>query len=117
MNVDGPPDLAPAQPLEMQFCPVPGISQFMGGTAAEHAERYRDGSAVSMLPTGVPQTIIVGGLLQGSYDLVSKYEAAASSKGDSVTVLKLEGAGHFDMLAPENRYGKSLIQAIMALLQ
>ena len=70
-----------------------------------------------MLPTGVPQTIVVGGLLRGSYDLVSKYEAAAVSSGESVTVLKFEGSGHFDMLAPENRYGKLLIQTIMPLLE
>ncbi len=117
VNVDGPPDMAPAQPLEMKFCPVPGITQFMGGTEAERPERYRDGSALPLLPTGVPQTIVAGGLLLGSYGLVSKYEAAATAKGDSLTVLKLEGSGHFDMLAPENQYGKSLIRAILALVQ
>ena len=32
-------------------------------------------------------------------------------------MLRLEGAGRFDMLAPESRYGKSLIEAIIALFR
>jgi pimeloyl-ACP methyl ester carboxylesterase len=99
----------------MKFCPVPGISQFMGGAASDQPERYREISAMSLLPIGVPQTIISGGLLKGQNDLVTSYEAAATSKGDSVRVVKLEGSGHFDMLAPESQYGKPIIEAILAL--
>lgn len=117
VNVDGPPDIGAAQPLEMKFCPVPGISQFMGGTAADLPDRYRDTSAFSLLPIGVRQTIVVGGLLRGSYDLVSSYEAAATAKGDSISVVKLEGGGHFDMLAPGSAYGKTLIEAILNALK
>ncbi len=117
VNVDGPPDLTAAQPLERNFCPVPGITSFMGGTPVEHPERYREGSATALLPTGVPQTIVAGGLLLRAYDLVSSYEAAAKAKGDSVMVLKLEGSGHFDMLAPEGQYGKPVMEAILALLK
>jgi acetyl esterase/lipase len=103
VNVDGPPDIAASQPLEMKFCPVPGISQFMGGTVAEQPDRYRDTSALSLLPIGVSQTIVAGGLLRGSYDLVSSYEAAATAKGDSISVVRLEGGGHFDMLRTSQR--------------
>jgi acetyl esterase/lipase len=117
VNIDGPPDIAAAQPLEMKYCPVPGISQLMGGTVAEEPDRYRDGSPLPLLPIGVPQTIVAGGLLRGSYDLVSRYESAATSRGDMVTVLKLDGSGHFDMLAPGTPYGKSLIEAILASLK
>jgi acetyl esterase/lipase len=117
VNLDGPPDMAAAQPMERKFCPVPGFTEFMGGTAAEQPERYRDGSATVLLPTGVPQTIVVGGLLQGAFDLVRSYEASAVAKGDSVTILRLDGAGHFDMLAPESQYGKPVIEAILALLK
>jgi acetyl esterase/lipase len=117
VNVDGPPDIAASQPLEMKFCPVPGISQFMGGSVAEQPDRYRDSSALALLPIGVPQTIVAGGLLRASYDLVSSYQAAAAPKGDSVSVLKLEGGGHFDMLAPWSPYGKSLMEAILTALK
>ena len=115
VNIDAPPDLAAAQPLEGKFCPVPGISEFMGGTAAEQPARYAAASAMSLLPIGVPQTVVAGGLLNGFNDLVRSYEAAATSKGDSVKVVKLEGSGHFDMLAPESQYGKQLIEVILSL--
>lgn len=113
VNIDGPPDLAAAQPMERKFCPVPGFTLFMGGTALEQPERYREGSAAP--PIGVPQTIVAGGLLLGAYDLVSSYETSATAKGDSVIVLKLEGSGHFDMLSPGSPFGKSLIKAILDL--
>jgi len=64
------PDIAAAQPMERKFCPVPGITQFMGGTPAEQPERYCESSATLLLPIGVPQTIVAGGLLQGAYNLV-----------------------------------------------
>jgi acetyl esterase/lipase len=115
VNVDGPPDLASAQPLERKFCPVPGVTELMGGSPAEMPERYRDASATPFLPTGVPQTVFAGGLLLPRYDLVTGYESTAKAKGDSVTVVKLEGSGHFDMLAPEGPFGKTLIESILAL--
>jgi acetyl esterase/lipase len=117
VNVDGPPDMAASQPLEMKFCPVPGISQFMGGAVVDQPDRYRDTSALSLLPIGVRQTIVIGGLLRGSYDLVSSYEAAAIARGDSISVVKLDGGGHFDMLAPASPYGKALIEAILTALK
>ena len=117
VNVDGPPDITAAQPLEMKFCPVPGISQFMGGAVTDEPDRYRHTSAFSVLPIGVRQTIVVGGLLRGSYDLVSSYEAAATAKGDSIRVVKLEGGGHFDMLGPSSTQGKSLMEAILTALK
>jgi acetyl esterase/lipase len=116
VNVDGPPDIAASQPLEMKFCPVPGISRFMGGSVVDQPDRYRDTSALLLLPIGVRQTIVVGGLLR-SYDLVSSYEAAAVAKGDSISVVQLDGGGHFDMLSPASPYGKSLIKAILTALK
>jgi acetyl esterase/lipase len=113
VNVDGPPDLTTAHPMEQQFCPVTGITQFMGGTPSEHPGRYREASA--SLPTGVPQTIVSGALLQMASPLVTTYETSAKAKGDTIQILQLKGAGHFDMLAPDSPHGKSLIEAILAL--
>src|SRR5579885_3568059 len=97
--------------------PIAWHLQVHGGAVAEQPARYAATSAMALLPIGVPQTIVEGGLLKDGNDLVSSYEAAANSKRDSVTVLKLEGSGHFDMLAPGSQYGKSLIETILALLK
>ena len=32
IDIDAPPDLASTQPLERKFCPVPGVSELLGGT-------------------------------------------------------------------------------------
>lgn len=117
VNIDGPPDLAAFEPIERKGCPVPGVTELMGGTPSQQPERYGQTSVTSLLPVGVPQTIVAGGFMLSAYDLVSGYEAAATAKGDSVTVLKLQGAGHFDMLAPGSQYGKPVSEAILALVK
>ena len=114
VDIDGPPDLASTQPLERKLCPLPAVTDFLGGTPAESPEAYRDGSAQSFLPLGVPQQIVVAGLLRGASELVTSYERLAKEKGDAVTVLSLEGANHFDMLKPDSSYGEALIQAILS---
>ncbi len=114
VDIDGPPDLASTQPDESKFCPVPGISQFIGGTPAAQPERYREASALSFLPLGVPQTIVVGGFLK-AHNLIGAYVDQARAKGDPVSVLTLEDSGHFDMLSPGARYGKALLEAILPL--
>jgi acetyl esterase/lipase len=115
MNLDGPPDLAGFQPLE-KMCPMPAVTQFLGGTPAEQPLRYREGAATAWLPLGVEQEMVVGGLLRSARDLVTSYEAAAKSKGDRVTVTELEKAGHFDMLAPRSGYWKMVQERVTALL-
>jgi acetyl esterase/lipase len=114
VDVDGPPDLASTQALERKLCPVPAVTDFLGGTPAQRPDAYRDGSAQSFLPLGVPQQIVVGGLLRGASELVTSYERLAKEKGDAVTILPLEGANHFDMLKPDSSYGKDLIQSILS---
>jgi len=83
---------------------------------AKQPQRYREGSALAFLPLGVPQVIVAGGLLRQSQKLVNTYEAQARAKGDRITVLTLEGAGHFDMLGPDTSYGKALLEAISSLM-
>ena len=111
VDVDGPPDLASAQAVETQFCPVPGITELMGGTPAEKPERYRDGSGQSFLPLKVPVTIVEAGLLTNAEGLVKGYVSAAKAKGEDVTVVKVEGS-HFTLLDPASGPGKALLAAI-----
>jgi acetyl esterase/lipase len=117
IDVDGPPDLAAAQPVESNFCPDPGIAPLMGGTPTEQPTRYRDGSAQFFLPLGIPQIIVTAGLLQHSAPLVNSYKAAADAKGDHLSIVNLEGSGHFDMLDPDDKSGKTLVQEILKATQ
>lgn len=106
MNLDGPPDLVGVYLLERQICGVPAVTQFLGGTPGEVPERYRQGAATEWMPLGMPQWIVAGGLLQ-----------MAKDTGEVVKVMRLEGAGHFDMLAPEGPHGKPVVEALLKLVE
>lgn len=117
IDVDGPMDLAAAYPHEQEYCPVPAVTQFLGGTPKQQPRRYRAGSATAYLPLGVPQDIVAGGLLRMYDDEVKAYAAAATSKGDRVTVTQLEHSGHFDVIAPQTRDGQVLVARVRAMLE
>jgi acetyl esterase/lipase len=115
IDIDGPPDLAAAQPFESQYCPMPAVTQFTGGTPGEQPARYHDGSAEPFLPLGIPQTIFTAALLQSFPNLVDSYVAAAKSKGDSVTVVSLGKVSHFAMLDPGSVPGKVVVSRILSV--
>ena len=113
LDIDGPPDLAAAQPSESRYCPMPAVTQFTGGTPAEKPTRYHDGSAQPLLPLGIPQTILTAALLQKIPGLVDSYVAAAKVKGDSVTIVSLGAVSHFAMLDPKSAPGKLVVATIL----
>lgn len=116
IDIDGPPELANVQPMESQFCGDRAITNFLGGSPAEQPLRYREATIAGFLPTGVPQLLIGGALLEHAQPLVDSYAAAAKAAGDSFTVLPLPGSGHFDMLSPHSPYWKTVQDQISALL-
>lgn len=118
VNLDGPPDVEKAQPLEQKFCPPPdAITRFMGGTPAQYAERYRAASLTAYLPIGVKQVLLMAGLLNRSPELAKDHEATARAKGDDVTVEVLEKTGHFDLLFPALPEGRRTIEVLLRLLK
>jgi acetyl esterase/lipase len=112
IDIDGPPDLVSAQPVETQYCPMPAVTQFMQGTPAEQPTRYRDGSAGAYLPLHIPQLIISGGLLHHVGTLDTDYKAAAEAKGDSVSIVPVDG-GHFELVDPSSEAGKKVLFVIL----
>jgi acetyl esterase/lipase len=112
IDIDGPPDLTAAQPLESEYCPIPAVTQFLGGSPAQQPVRYREGSAQAYLPLGTPQIIVTAGLLGHVGTLAADYKAAAAAKGDTITIVPIEG-GHFDMLDPSSAPGKAVIATIL----
>ncbi len=112
IDIDGPPDLVAAQPVETQYCPMPAVTQFMQGTPSEQPTRYRDGSAGANLPLHIAQLIIRGGLLHHVGTLDSDYKAAAEAKGDSVSIVPVDG-GHFELVDPSSEAGKKVLAVIL----
>jgi acetyl esterase/lipase len=77
------------------------VPLLMGGIPAEQPERYAAASPARLLPLGAPQRLLHGALdpivpLEQSSD----YAARAAERGDTVRVEFIDGAGHFDLIAP-----------------
>ena len=89
----------------------------MGGTPAEHPDRYTLVSPAERLPLGVPQVLV-----WGEKDNVARvaafagYESKARAAGDAVTSVTFPGAGHHDLMSPELPAYAVLVGQIRRLL-
>ena len=92
------------------------VTPLLGGTPTEVAERYRAVSPVERLPIGVPVRI-VHGAADPIVPPAQSRELAARSKraGESITVVEIPGAGHFDLVAPQSTAWAAVVDAIRAL--
>lgn len=75
---------------------------------------FRDTSPSELLPLGVTQI-----LMQGALDSLvvpangMRYQARAKQKGESVELITLENAGHFELIAPWTPAGKLVVGNIL----
>ena len=94
------------------------VYEFMGGTPAEHPDRYRDGNPGDLLPLATPQVLI-----QGTEDdqippqLLARWSSLAGSRGSKATVHLLPGADHFDIVDPESRVWPQVLAICKATLR
>jgi acetyl esterase/lipase len=92
-------------------------AQLVGGGPEEVEARYAEASPIERLPLGVPQRLVTGAL-----DAVvppafgEDYVARARAKGDDATHTLVEGAGHFEVIAPRTEAFRAVVKAIRALL-
>lgn len=75
-------------------------TDLLGGTHAQHPERFRAASPVELLPFGVPQRHIVG-----RHDTIVpvdylEHYVARAAKHDDATLTVIEDAGHFEPVMP-----------------
>lgn len=115
VNLDGPIDLKLALPFCDKFCGFPAISDFLGGSPEEKPDRYANASATYFLPLGVQQEIVAGKLVSGISEQITNYMREAKSKGDAVSLINVEDAGHFGFLFPKSEAGKLVLQRFVAL--
>jgi acetyl esterase/lipase len=79
------------------------VYRLMGGGPLEVEDRYRAGNPGDLLPLSVPQLLV-----QGSEDgqippqLPERWAQVARRQGDSVRVMMIPSAGHFDVVDPES---------------
>jgi acetyl esterase/lipase len=114
VNLDGPADLKATIPLQQPICGVPVITQLMGGSPEERPDRYRDGSPIELLPTGLPQEVFAGRMFA---KLAGPYEAAARRVGDEVRTTVLADAGHFVFIDPTSAVWPEVLKSVQRMLR
>ncbi len=78
---------------------------------------YRDTSVPLLLPLNLPQTLI-----SGSLDKIAapahalRYRENAAAKAETVSLITIEGSGHFELIAPWTAPGKLVVETIVAAL-
>ena len=124
LRVRGVVDLA--GPLDMtqniagyeKLCLDTVITTLLGGTPATVPDRYAHASPMKLLPLGVPQAIVLG-----TYEdfvplpLAESYTRAATQAGDSVRLIVMPGAGHFEIASPLTSTWPRVKSAIESLLE
>jgi acetyl esterase/lipase len=117
VDLAGPLDLSAHIAEYEELCRDSVITSLMGGTPATRPERYAQASPIKLLPYGLPQVLVLG-----TYEefvpmtLVRAYADAARRAGDSVRVVHVRGAGHFEIASPRSYAWPPVIRAISALL-
>jgi acetyl esterase/lipase len=94
------------------------VGEFMGGSPEAFASRYDAASPITLLPSPVRHLVV-----HGAEDKIvpvgmsERYVAAARRHRQVASVLKLDGADHFDVIDPESAHWPAIAGAIMALLR
>lgn len=119
INLAGPVDLA-SFPAERQksVCGAVPIEKLLGGRPDEVPQRSRDASPSAQLPLGVPQILITGSLdalVPASFG--EEYASVARERGDRVEMKVIEGAGHFELIAPTTAAWPIVQSAVVSLLR
>lgn len=92
------------------------INKLMGGSPAEHADRYASASPMQLAPIGVPQVLVVGALDKSWAPVGRAYFARARAAGDSaVTLVEAPEAGHFELVAPKTTTWPIVIRELKAM--
>lgn len=93
------------------------VEPLLGGTPEEVPDRYEQASPIELLPLSAPQR-----LLHGTRDPIvpveqsQRFGARATSHGDDSEVWLIDGAGHFDLIAPFAPAWSRVEEAVRSLL-
>lgn len=93
------------------------VESFLGGTPEQVPERYALASPAVLLPLGVKQ-VLVHGVEDTTVpiSLSTGYHARASALGDSVQLVSLPGAEHFEVIDPRAKEWPRVVEAVASLL-
>jgi acetyl esterase/lipase len=109
------PDLA--RGAKARVCGT-AVEDLLGGSPEAQPARYAAASPFALLPLGVRQELVHGRADRiVPVSLSEDYVAAARAKGDAATLTPVDGAGHFDVIAPGSRAWLAVETAIRSVLE
>ena len=119
VNLAGPGRLQSLSAEQQQkVCGSVPVTRLLGGEIDSVPRRLHDGSPAQMLPLGVPQILITGSLdWLVPPALGEEYAAIAQRSGDKAQMTVIEGAGHFEVIAPGTAAWPTVQKAIRSLLR
>ncbi|MDH3732381.1 MAG: alpha/beta hydrolase [Gemmatimonadota bacterium] len=118
VSLGGLGDLEAFHAANVPTCGPDIIPRLLGGTPEEHDDHYVQGSPARLLPLGVPQLQITGsddGAVPPRF--ANAYDEAAEQAGDPVETIILDGAGHFDVVAPWSPLWPQVKSAVLRFLE
>lgn len=93
------------------------VESFLGGTPTQVPERYELASPAALLPLGVKQVLVHGAEdTTVPLTLSTGYHARATKLGDSVRLVGLPGAEHFEVIDPRAKEWPHVVEAVASLL-
>lgn len=117
IDLAGPVDMTANIQGYEALCRDSVITSLLGGTPATVPERYAQASAIKLLPLDVPQVLVAGTHEDFvPLPLMEEYAEAARRAGDSVQLVVIAGAGHFEIASPRSSAWPNVETAIRSLL-
>jgi acetyl esterase/lipase len=101
------PDLAYARVASAHACGADAVDKLID-------TKSRDTSITSLLPLNVPQTLISGvydGIAAPAHAL--RYRERAKEKNETVQLLTIDNAAHFELIAPWTEPGREVVRQII----
>jgi pimeloyl-ACP methyl ester carboxylesterase len=94
------------------------IDKLMGGSPADHLDRYQAVSPMRLAPIGARQVLIVG-VQDRSWGPVGRaYYAHAVAAGDSaVRLVEAPESGHFDIIAPPTTSWRLVVELVRTMFE
>jgi len=94
------------------------VERFMKCRPDQYPDRYRVASPIELLPITIPRILIHGiDDRDVPVDFSQKYHRIARLHGDDVSLITLDGVGHFDLIDPRRRAWKIVRSAVLELLE
>ncbi len=109
------PDLAYSAVAVAHACERDTVDKLVDTAGRGETAAFLDTSPIELLPLGVKQLMI-----SGVYDgviapaLAWRYQNSAKAKGETIDLLTIDNAGHFELISPWTAPGKLVVEKIIA---